>query len=234
MKTLFLAPASSDDLQRLLRAWRFWLAGALAGALLGAAVYALFPPDYRARATVVVDFNAEQSWPVKSDRELFYYLERETLKLEEVAWSDATLQQIAAETGLSVAELRDGRLELGQPGDGGWHFYATDASAGRAEQLASAWARSFHAQVQQGIADAVALDAARQALETDPADPGLVSRIDELESRSLAITPELQIALAQSKDLPVVRKTGVGTYAISGAGIFLALAALAVLFVKGK
>jgi uncharacterized protein involved in exopolysaccharide biosynthesis len=46
-----------DDLIRLLKAWRFWSVGALLGALIGAAVYYLAPPPYRAHATVLVDFN---------------------------------------------------------------------------------------------------------------------------------------------------------------------------------
>ena len=98
MKNWLLIPPSLDDLLRLLRAWRFWLLGALVGGLLGAAVYFVAPPEFRARATVVVSFNMEKAWPVNSDKELFYYLERESRKVQEVAWADATLQQVAEET----------------------------------------------------------------------------------------------------------------------------------------
>jgi hypothetical protein len=141
---MLLAPPSLDDLIRLLRAWRFWLLAALAGALLGAAVYAVFPPPYRARAVVNVDFNMEQAWPQETDRQQFYYLERETRKLEEIAWSDAVMQAVAkADGSASVQELRGGILQLSQPAEAGWHFYARDASAERARSLASAWARAF-------------------------------------------------------------------------------------------
>jgi uncharacterized protein involved in exopolysaccharide biosynthesis len=62
MNLLFAAP-SMDDFIRLLKAWRFWLLSALIGGVLGAAVYFVAPPPFRARATVNVDFNLEQAWP---------------------------------------------------------------------------------------------------------------------------------------------------------------------------
>ena len=64
MNWLF-SPPSLDDLIRVLKAWRFWVLGALTGALLGAALFYIAPPPYRARATVNVDFNLEEAWPKK-------------------------------------------------------------------------------------------------------------------------------------------------------------------------
>ena len=138
-----LAPPTFDDLMRLLRAWRLWLAGALLGGLLGMAVYVLFPPEYRARATVMVDFNVEQSWAEIPDREVFYFLDREARKLVELAWADDVLQSVAKDTGLDRATLRTGVLTLSQPSDGGWHFYADSADAGLAAKLAGTWAETF-------------------------------------------------------------------------------------------
>lgn len=230
MKNFLLTPPSLNDVIRLLRAWRFWLFGALLGGLLGAGVYAVFPPEYRARAIVTVDFNMEQAWPQNGDAQLFYYLDRETRKLEEVAWADTTLQIVAAKTGVSVPALRSGKLDLSQPQDGAWSFYATDPQPDVAVKLASAWAEAFHAQVLQGIQTEVALSATRKALEADPTDEKLKSAVNDLEVKAPGITPELQVALAQSKDLPATRKTGQGTYILAGAGLFLALAALWILF----
>ena len=139
-----LSPPTVDDLNRLLRAWRFWVLGTILGALLGTAVYFLFPPDFRARATVLVDYNLEQNWPEETDRKLYYYLERESRKLEEIAWSDTVMETVAAVDGqVSVQELRAGKLLLGQPGEGGWHFWADDADPSRADNLAFAWAFAF-------------------------------------------------------------------------------------------
>lgn len=230
MKTL-LAPPSLDDLIRLLRAWRFWVLGALIGALAGLAIYYIKPPEYRARATVVVDFNMEKSWPNNPDNQLFYYLERESRKVEEVAWSDATLQAVADGSGLAVSALRSGKLELSQPQDGAWHFYASDPSAQVASNLASLWAQTFADKVQLGAAYAVSLDATRKALAADPGNLKLQAIVKDLETTSMAITPELQVSLAQAKDLPVSRKSSPGQYALSGAGLFLALSALIILFV---
>ncbi len=191
MKKRLFASSSVDDLIQLLHAWRFWVLSGLVGALIGGLVYLIAPPDFRARATVVVDFNMEEAWPVDSDRELFYYLERETRKLEDVAWADATLANVAETGGVTVADLRDGILELSEPADGGWHFYASDPDPARAERLASAWAETFTAQVREGIETAVALDAARKALEANPTDENILARVNELEANSLGITPEL-------------------------------------------
>lgn len=230
MKNRLFASSSVDDLIGLLQAWRFWVLGGLVGALIGGLAYFVAPPDFRARATVVMDFNMEEAWPVDSDRELFYYLEREARKLEEVALSDATLAKVSEQVGdVTVAELRGGLLELSEPADGGWHFYANASSPERAEELASAWAQTFTEQVREGIETAVALDAARKALESDPADETLLARVSELEADSLGITPELQISPKQLTDLNAQRRVSLANYIFAGAVIFMALSALAIL-----
>jgi hypothetical protein len=233
MQTI-LTPPTFNDLYRLLRAWRLWLLGALLGGLLGMAVYAIFPPEYRARATIVVDFNAEQAWPVDSDKELFYYLEREARKLEEVAWADDTLQKVADETGVSARQLRAAKLELSQPRDGAWHFYAYDPDSVLAVKLAAAWAQAFAAQTRAGIQTAIELDAARKALEANPTDETLKTAVARLQTQSLGITPELQISPAQVQNLPVSRKTGLGTYLLAGMIIFWVAGSLLVLMFPRK
>ncbi len=145
---LLLTPPTISDLLRLLRAWRLWLLGATLGGLLGLAVYSIFPPHYRAQATVLVNFNVEQSWPNLPDREVFYYLDRQSRQLEEIAWSDAVLAQVAESSGTAETLLRREVLTLSQPADGGWHFYADSAEASLAAQTASAWAESFTTQAQ--------------------------------------------------------------------------------------
>lgn len=146
MSLIFTSP-SLDDLIRLLRAWRFWVLGAIIGAALGAAVYTLAPPPYRAKATVNVDFNFEQAFPANTNRQDFYYLERESRKMVELAWSDDVLSQLDA----PVAELRAGKLTLSQPAEAGWNFYADDHDPRKAETLASAWADAFAEKVQAEI-----------------------------------------------------------------------------------
>jgi len=231
VKKRLFDPSTVDDLINLLQAWRFWLLSGLVGALLGGLAYVIFPPDFRARATVVVDFNMEESWPVDSDRELFYYLEREARKLEEVATSDKTLGLVADEVGnITVSVLRDGILELSEPADGGWHFYAHASSPERAEQLASVWAETFVMEVQSGIKTALALDAARKALEVNPTETEILAYMAELESGSIGITPELQISPAQLSELNPQRRVSLANYIFAGAMSLMALSALGILF----
>jgi pimeloyl-ACP methyl ester carboxylesterase len=200
----FFSPPSLDDLIRLLKAWRFWVLGALAGALLGAALFYIAPPPYRARATVNVDFNLEEAWPQETDRQQFYYLERETRKLEEIAWSDAVMQFVADASGMDISTLRNKVLSLSQPGEAGWHFFADERDPIQAASIASAWALAFTEQAQEDVA----------------AQAGLNSFI--------------RLDATQVKDLPVRRSISLGTYMFSGSVGLLILGALLVLFVKPK
>lgn len=150
MNNLFAAP-SMEDLIRLLRAWRFWVAGSVFGALIGAALYFIAPPSFQARATVNVDFNLEQAWPQETDRQQFYYLERESRKLEEIAWSDDIMDRISSQFGTPPEGLRGSRLQLSQPAEAGWHFYAVDQDAQTAASMASAWANAFVQRVQAEV-----------------------------------------------------------------------------------
>lgn len=188
------SPPSIDDLIHLLKAWRFWSVGAFIGALLGAGGYYLAPPPYRAHATVLVDFNLEQAWPQETDRQQFYYLERETRKLEEIAWSDSVLNGVADSVGnITPQELRQGVLFLSQPGDGGWHFYAEDNNAERAATLASTWAQVFAEQV------------------------GVQTGTAEGPNAFIEATPTQTMPFARDRSLSL------GTYLFVGAIVFLAV-----------
>jgi uncharacterized protein involved in exopolysaccharide biosynthesis len=183
MKLIFTSP-SLNDLIRLLKAWRFWSVGALLGGLLGAAVFYIAPPPYRAHAVVLVDFNLEQAWPQDTDRQQFYYLERETRKLEEIAYSDAVLEVIATTNpDITMQELRSGKLFLSQPAEGGWNFYVDDVNPERAATLATVWATQFAEQVRTRVVTAEGLNAFIEANVTRTAQRPL----DRSVSQSLYI-----------------------------------------------
>ena len=203
MSFLF-SPPSLDDLIRLLKAWRFWVLGALMGALLGTALFYIAPPPYRVRATVNVDFNLEEAWPEEIDRRQFYYLERETRKLEEIAWSDDVMRTVADASGLDIVTLRDEVLSLSQPAEAGWHFYADDRDPARAETLASTWALAFTEQAGGAMAEQVGLNS--------------YVRVDAV----------------QVEDLPAYRSVLQSTYMLSGMVGFLTLSAFLILMIKPK
>lgn len=187
---------------RLLKAWRFWLLGAILGALIGSVFFYMAPPPYRARATVNVDFHLEQAWPQNTDREQFYYLERETRKLEEIAFSDTVLNSVASQvSGVTVQQLREQKLQLSQPGNGGWHFFAEDGNSQKATALASAWAKAF-----------------AQAVQVQTVNP------------SSGLEQFITAAPTQVEDLAAHRSVGLSIYLLTGAFVILALCGLIVLF----
>lgn len=213
MKRWLLTQPSTDDLLTLLSAWRVWLTGAALGALLAAGLYLLAPPPYRAQATVIVDHNVENVLgEERSDRDLNYYLQRETDKLVLLAYADATLRPVAALAGLPLDVLRERALTLSQPGDGGWHFYADAPTAGQARAWAAAWAASFveRARAESGRASA-----------PDAENPSVIS-------------PYLALELTQADGLPIRRAVPLGGYLLGGSLAGSALLALVLLFTARK
>ena len=199
--TWLFSPPSFDDFARLFKAWRFWSVGVLIGGMIGAAVYYFAPPPYRAHATVLVDFNLEEAWPKDAPRKQFYYLERETRKLEEIAFSDIVMESIVEnDRQNTVMELREEKLFLSQPGDGGWNFYAYDNDPRRAADLVSAWARAFAGQVTAQVASAQ------------------------------GVNSFIEVTVTQSANLPVERSISLSTYLFTSVIGFLALASIIVLF----
>lgn len=198
--TWLFSPPSLDDLIHLLKAWRFWSIGALAGALIGAVIFYVAPPPYRAHATVLVDFNLEQAWPQETDRQQFFYLEREARKLEEIASSDDVMNLLSSELLIPVDDLRGGKLKLSQPAEAGWHFYAEDKNPDRAKELAATWAQAFTQQ-------------AREKIET-----------------STGLNSFIEVEVTQSEYLPVERSVSLSEYLLVGAVGFLFLSSLFILF----
>jgi len=235
--SLLFSPPSSDDLTRLLKAWRFWILAALIGGILGAAIYFIAPPAYRARASAQVDFNIEEAYTPTQDKQAFYYLEREVRKLQDVAFSDSVLQAVADEVGgVSIAELREGKLLLSQPGEAGWHFFAEDRDPQRAEALASAWTSAFIAEVRDAATASMVLQSFHAEIEKGCGGDcsSIEAQIADLEARARGISPYVEVGPLQVEQLSNRRKLDISVYILVGALSCAAIAALFVLFVSGR
>lgn len=206
MKFIFSPPAF-DDLINLLKSWRFWILGAIIGAIMGAIFYYVVPPPYRAQATVNVDFNLEEAFPTETDRQYFYYLERETRKMIEIAWSDDVMSELlfflSEKLYFSLSELRSEKLHLAQPMEAGWHFYADDENPKTAEMLATLWANAFVKKVYA-----------------------------EIEAGN--INPFVRLEVTQSTGLPIERSIPLSSFLLAGSSVFLLLAVFVTLFIKPK
>ena len=227
----------SDPLAALFGAWRLWLLGALLGALVAWAAYSLFQPDFRARATVVVDNNLEDAWTYFPDRQLFQFLRRETDRLVELAWSDAVISQVLEYSdGLSFAELRGTALELSQPSDGGWHFYAHQADPGLAADMATAWAQAFVLAARDATEASPEMQALRAELnelilsDPEPNDERLLELTAELTALaelSKGVSPYVELYLSAEADLPTQRRVSLASYllvgSVAGASLFTLL-----------
>ena len=205
--------------------WATWLAFLLAGALIGGVISFFSPHMFRAQATVVVDMNSEQTWSGSPDNEIFYFLEREARKLEELAWADSTLSAVSNATSTDISTLRNKTLALSHPKDGGWHFNALAENPTQAEKIAAAWATAFYEQTQSAINASIQLDAAKAALVADPNSATLPTKISELEATSKGILPGIETSLAQVEGLPVEELGKPAWYILAGAmaGLLLSL-----------
>ncbi len=238
-----LSIPNRDQVSRALTAWPILLAAALIGALLGAAMYQLNPPPYRTEARVVLDQNLEAAVPVGNDRDVFYFLERETQKLEELAWSDTVLAKVSEKVGFaSISELRGGMLQLSQPHDGGWRFYGINKMPGNSKELAAAWVEAFTSEVRSSVAASIELESIRAELAAFPAgtDPATLDRrtfleqqAADLENASHGIHPFAQVSISQKKDLPTARIIGMGPYLFAGAMSALFIV-LVILMISGE
>lgn len=216
----------ADPLAALFDAWRVWLIGALLGALVAWAAYGLFPPDYRARATVVVDNNLEEAWTYFPDRQLFQFLRRETDRLRELAWSDAVLTQVAEQSaGLALADLRAAALEISQPSDGGWHFYAQHAQADISADMATTWANAFVSAARDATEASPEMQALRTELnelvlsDPEPNDARLLELTAELTALaelSKGVSPYVELYLSAEADLPTQRSVSLASYLLVG------------------
>jgi hypothetical protein len=227
MKKRILSAPNSENFTDALSAWRLLLVAALIGGLIGAAIYQLWVPPFRAMSKVVVDQNLEQALPEAPDREVFYFLERETQKLEELAWSDTVLEQVTIQVeGIKLSGLRGGLLQLSQPGDGGWRFYGVNSSPEKAKQLAKSWANIFTEEVQKAVNSANELIAVKKELtgltdnlsaETELKRTSLEAREKTLEAESIGLHPEIQVSLSQKKEIVAERTIQMGVYIFAGA-----------------
>jgi hypothetical protein len=217
-----------DSAVRVLQSWRLWIVGAVLGALLAALVYAVFPPPFRARAVVIIDHNLESVWEF-APAQNFYFLGRETRKLEQLAWNDDTMQMVVDEVGgVTISELREKILNLSQPSDGGWHLWADHPDEETAEQIASAWAQAFVEQIYAGMDTSAELERQRQAineilLENQDMNPDevhdLIDVMSPLLDDTTGISPWLEVDLAQGEDLLVTRKVILSVYILIGSVI---------------
>lgn len=232
-----MRPPTQNDLIQVLQAWRIWLLTTLLGALIGYAIFFFFPPDFRAQATVNVDQNLEQAWPkAYTERELMTYLSRETQKLVEVAWSDATLQMVVDQNpDTSISKLRAGVLQLSQPSDGAWHFWANNPGAQKAAGLASTWAKAFYDRSLQGVEVAIQIQALQASLLEMPTEPDVIyNQINDLEPKSLGISPYLQVTLSQAEQIPVERTSSQISGILAGAVVTWLITLLGLLFIGSK
>ena len=99
--------------------------------------------------------------------------------------------------------MRAGKLQLDQPGNGGWHFFADDKNPNQAVALASAWAQAF--------ADNV------QAQVVNP---------------SSGIEKFITVSATQTQNLSAHRSVSISVYLLIGAFGFLAVSTFGILFFK--
>ncbi|MEK6221318.1 MAG: hypothetical protein N2D54_03635, partial [Chloroflexota bacterium] len=198
------------------------------------------PPPYRARATLVIDFNLEDMLPGYEPRKTFHFLDRETRKAEEIAWADDTLSTVADKFGgVTVLELRSGKLALSQPSDGAWHLWAIDEDPEAAQELVSIWIDTFITNVRLAVELSGDVEDARAALAqavyfTEDHDLEKIEKLTQellsISETARGVTPYVGITLTQASQLPTERSLSFGLYIFVGAMLLAVISASVVIF----
>ena len=225
---------------RVLQSWRLWVVGAVIGGLLGWGVYALFPPPYRAVASVVVDYNIEELWISRLNVQFAFFYQRETRKLKAAAFSDETLSTVVERVeDVTVEELRSRKLMITYPYDGIWRFWVDDTDPDKAERLANVWVETFLERVRELVTVSAEMNALRGELndylaENTYADTGhpevarLIEEISILADQIEGISSYVDISFSQVEFLPITRTVDQSIYilvgSVLGAGLIVFLA----------
>lgn len=142
--------------------------GAVGYAAIGAVVVwvstLLLPPTYRAQATVLVHHHVERVIEDPSSDEAAAYIDRETVVLETLAYSDEVWQDVARQmvnkgwmpSAAEIERLQD-RVRLPHPKDGEWRFTATTEDPALSTELAQAWAEAFVAHANRAVGNSLRL-----------------------------------------------------------------------------
>ena len=168
-------------------------------------------------------------------------MERETNRLEELAFSDIVLQQVADENpGYTIANLRSKNLVLAQPSDGGWKMYGYADQPAQAKALATTWARIFSDEVERGIFIASRLAVVEDQLKqvgnlNQTQIDALTQEQAELQKQSLGIHPLAQVFLSQQNEITAEPARSIGAYILAGSltGLLLVIT-LGALFLREK
>jgi hypothetical protein len=162
--------------------------GAIGYAVLGAAVIWLislvWPSGYRAEAGVLVQHNVERAVEDPSSDEAANYIDRETVVLESLAYSDLVWdsvgQALSDEGWIESPVAIEGILEgarLPHPKNGEWSFTATTQDPELSARVAGLWAEAFVAGANRTVAAAVLQDAWATRLEEESAALAEVQRV---------------------------------------------------------
>lgn len=229
-----------ERLIKILLNWKLWIVGAIVGALIGAGLYAFFPPKYRAQAVVIVDQNIEQAFQYVEDRELFTFMHRETNKLEKVAWSDDVLQLVEDGFGeVQQSKLKSSILGLTFGQDGAWYFYADHDDGETAQLIANLWVEAFIEKSMDAVEVSAELEIARDNLEDFLAENPDALRVEVdpylgeiimLQESVKGVSQYIDMALLESAAVPAERSIGQGTYILLMAVLIEMLLFLTLLF----
>jgi hypothetical protein len=147
-----------DLYRRVLERWPRLIVWAILGALAFCLYSQAAPRRFLASASVNVDQNAEVVVPLGDESRMASYLNRETLRLETLAYSDPIWAEVARGLALEGFLARPGDIDrifedvqVPHPMDGEWRFTAYSGDPALAARTAQLWAEAFVRHADQAV-----------------------------------------------------------------------------------